>query len=59
MNIKLESLINQFSISIKQFSSQQIQLVNEAKEEIKNKIDFEINIINEKIQDVRVENTKT
>ncbi len=57
--IKLESLINQFSISIKQFSSQQIQLVNEAKEEIKNKIDFEINIINEKIQDIRVENIKT
>ena len=55
---KLESLITQFNTSLTQYSNQQIQYVNQAKEEIKNKLSLELNIIDEKIQDVRLENTK-
>ena len=55
---KLESLITQFNTSLTQYSNQQIQYVNQAKEEIKNKLSLELNIIEEKIQDVRLENTK-
>ena len=55
---KLESLITQFNNSLTQYSNQQIQYVNQAKEEIKNKLSLELNIIDEKIQDVRLDNTK-
>ena len=55
---KLESLISQFTLSLNQYSNQQIQYVNEAKEEIKNILSFEIENLNEKIQNVRIENNK-
>ena len=55
---KLESLITQFNTSLTQYSNQQIQYVNEAKEDIKNKLSLELNVIDEKIQEVRLENTK-
>ena len=55
---KLESLITQFNTSLTQYSNQQIQYVNEAKEDIKNKLNLELNVIDEKIQEVRLENTK-
>ena len=57
--VKLENLISQFNLSLNQFSSQQIELLNNTKTEFNKKLQFEVEMINEKIQDVRLENTKT
>ena len=55
---KLESLIKQFTQSLNQFSSQQIAYANGMKKETMKYVDDEIKIINDKVQDLRLENTK-
>ena len=55
---KLESLIKQFTQSLNQFSSQQIAYSNGMKKETMQYVDDEIKIINDKVQDLRLENTK-
>ena len=57
--VKLENLINQFTLSLSQYTSQQIQLINNTKIEFNKKLQFDIEMCNEKIQEVRLENTKT
>ena len=57
--VKLENLITQLNFSLSQYASQQIQLLNDTKTEFNKKLQFEVDMVNEKIQDVRLENTKT